>query len=69
MLKGKSGYFYLWTNFVANSIISFFWFRVNWHMKPKVPLWKANIGGGALFRSFNYLAVYRIVPSPPILTR
>ena len=33
-------------------------------MNPNVPRWKDMIGGA--FRG-NYLAVYRIVPSPPIV--
>jgi len=33
-------------------------------MKPKVPRWKEMIGGAFCG---NYLAVYKIVPSPPIV--
>jgi hypothetical protein len=33
-------------------------------MKPRVPLWKEMIGGAS---PGNYLAVYKIVPSPPIV--
>lgn len=41
------------------------YYILNLHRNPKVPWWNVNNGGDT---PKNYLAAYKIVPSPPIVT-